>query len=74
MGIRAAIKDIFEEMGSCMGCGGFVVDADGHLVEEYTDDEEETSEGMSGDGDESQNREDFCGIDCVRSAAERGGA
>ena len=74
MKAQSIVKDILRGMGSSFGCGGFMVDADGRLIEEYVEDEDGTSEGMNRDGNEPQDNQDFCGADCIRSAAECSGA
>ena len=54
----------------CMGLGGFLVDAEGRLIEGYEEDwPEETERGI-----ESENGENAGAADCVWGAAERGGA
>lgn len=71
MKVLVLMEDVLREMGrSGIGLGGFMVDADGHLIEEYVEDEEEKAEGLEADGDEPEDCEDFRRTDCIRGAAE----
>ena len=63
--------DLLRDAGGClMGMGGFSLDADGRLIEEYDDTEEDWPEEREASGDESQDGEDLGWTDCVWSDSE----
>ena len=63
-------KDMLSEIGrGCMSMGGFLIDGQGSLIEEYAEDDEDWPEEIYC-GDESQDGEDFGWSNCIWNYSE----